>query len=162
MRLLAFVLLLVAPAAFAHEGQAELHGVVAGFLHPLTGADHLAAMFAVGLWGALTEPRWPQAARAPSVFALALFAGALAAMFSGWEPVGVEPGVAVSLLGLGLLIAFRMPLPQPVVLLMVALFAVAHGAAHGLELGSAWALAGMVLVTVNPAYRPAAESQAQR
>ncbi|MGV8422637.1 HupE/UreJ family protein, partial [Pseudomonas aeruginosa] len=26
------------------------HGLVAGLAHPLTGRDHLLAMFAVGLW----------------------------------------------------------------------------------------------------------------
>jgi urease accessory protein len=148
MRLFALALLLVAPAAFAHEGHAELHDLFSGFLHPLTGFDHLAAMLAVGLWGALTEPRWPQAARAPLVFALALMAGALVIMLSDWMPVGIEPGIAVSLLGLGLLIAWRVPLPQPVGLLLVGLFAVAHGAAHGLELKGALALLGMVAATL--------------
>lgn len=148
MRLFALALLLVAPAAFAHEGHAELHSLFDGFLHPLTGVDHLAAMLAVGLWGALTEPRWPQAARAPLVFAVALIGGALLAMIGGWMPSGIEPGIAVSLFGLGLLIALRVPLPQPVGLAMVALFALAHGAAHGLELAGLLALAGMVAATL--------------
>lgn len=43
---------LAAPAlAFAHPGHGE-HGLVAGLAHPLTGLDHLLAMFAAGLWAA--------------------------------------------------------------------------------------------------------------
>ncbi|WP_260436657.1 HupE/UreJ family protein, partial [Pseudomonas aeruginosa] len=51
-KLLAALALLAAPAlAFAHPGHGE-HGLVAGLAHPLTGLDHLLAMFAVGLWAA--------------------------------------------------------------------------------------------------------------
>jgi len=146
MRLLLCALLFVAPAVQAHDG--HLHDAVAGFWHPLGGVDHLAAMLAVGLWGALTEPRWPQAARAPLVFALALLLGAGLAMASGFVPSGIEPGIAVSLLALGLMVAWRVPLPQPVGLFMVALFALAHGAAHGLELASVGALLGMVVASL--------------
>lgn len=150
MRLLCLALLCAAaPAAHAHAGgDGGLHDVLAGFWHPLSGSDHLAAMLAVGLWGALSEPRWPQAARAPLVFALALLLGAGLAMAGGFVPPGVEPGIAVSLLGLGLLVAWRVPLPQPVGLGLVALFAFAHGAAHGLELASAAALLGMLAATL--------------
>jgi urease accessory protein len=145
---IALAMLFSAPVAMAHEGHSAMASIGAGFMHPLTGPDHLAAMLAVGLWGALTAPGWPRAARAPLVFALALLAGGWAAMVSGWVPWGIEPGIAVSLLGLGLLVAWRIPLPEPLVLLMVALFALAHGAAHGLELTNPLALVGMVGATV--------------
>jgi urease accessory protein len=136
-RIFACLALLLPALASAHTGDHTLGGFAAGFAHPLWGADHLAAMLAVGLWGALSEPRWPQAARAPLVFALALVLGACLAMFSGWVPPGVEPGIAVSLLGLGLLVAWRVPLPQPVGLTLVGVFALIHGAAHGTELQGA-------------------------
>ena len=45
-------LLAMADTAFAHEQQGVPGGLLSGFLHPLTGLDHLAAMVAVGLWGA--------------------------------------------------------------------------------------------------------------
>ena len=52
--LTALSLPLLATAAQAHTGAHEhVSGFVAGALHPLTGADHLAAMVAVGLWSAL-------------------------------------------------------------------------------------------------------------
>ena len=68
-------------AAAAHTGaDAGLHhGFMSGFLHPLTGPDHLAAMVAVGLWSALTARRaWPDLLWAPLGFALMLLAGAVA------------------------------------------------------------------------------------
>ncbi len=37
-----------ASPALAHAGHE--HGLVAGFLHPLMGADHVAARVAIGLW----------------------------------------------------------------------------------------------------------------
>lgn len=147
-RIAALLLLTLAPPAFAHAGHDGMHDLLDGLLHPLTGADHLAAMLAVGLWGALTEPRWPQAARAPLVFASALLVGALGAMLGGWLLPGVEPGIALSLLALGLLIARRTPLPRLLGLALMALFALAHGAAHGEELAGPAALVGMVAATL--------------
>ena len=42
--------LVASSSAMAHPGHAE--GALAGLMHPLTGADHLLAMVAVGLWAA--------------------------------------------------------------------------------------------------------------
>ena len=39
-------------SAFAHMGQGEAFGLLSGFLHPLSGWDHILAMVSVGLWGA--------------------------------------------------------------------------------------------------------------
>src|SRR5262245_62457833 len=38
--------------ALAHTGAGVSVGLESGFLHPITGLDHLVAMVAVGLWGA--------------------------------------------------------------------------------------------------------------
>ena len=39
-------------SALGHVLQGEAYGFVTGFLHPISGADHVLAMVAVGLWGA--------------------------------------------------------------------------------------------------------------
>src|SRR5262245_27054319 len=39
-------------SALAHSGADAALGLKSGFVHPLTGLDHLVAMVAVGLWGA--------------------------------------------------------------------------------------------------------------
>ena len=54
---LSALFLTFAGSAFAHPGHAD-----SGFLHPLTGADHLLAMVAVGMWAAFLATRRPAAA----------------------------------------------------------------------------------------------------
>jgi len=156
MRLLriAPLLALLPLAASAHTGaDAGLHhGFLAGFMHPLTGPDHLAAMVAVGLWSALTARRaWPDLLWAPLGFASMLLVGALAGL-AGVQLPAVEPMIAASLLVLGLLVATRKRLPAFATATLVGAFALFHGVAHGQELhgesGAALTLAGMLAATV--------------
>jgi urease accessory protein len=148
-KIILFALLaLVSSTAFAHAGHGEeAMGFVAGLLHPLTGADHLAAMLAVGIWSAMTTRRiWV----APVSFAALLLVGALMGI-AGVSFPAVEPMIAASLLVIGLLLATQAKLPLAVCAGLVGAFAIFHGAAHGTELATASpvaaALAGMVLGT---------------
>ena len=141
-------------AAAAHTGaDAGLHhGFMSGFLHPLIGPDHLAAMVAVGLWSALTARRaWPDLLWAPLGFALMLLAGAWLGL-AGVQLPAVEPMIAASLLVLGLLVLTQRRLPALAAAALVGAFAVFHGVAHGHELageaGAALTLAGMLAATV--------------
>lgn len=140
-------------SALAHTGvdQSLHHGFAAGFLHPLTGADHLVAMVAVGVWSALAARRWPDLLAAPAAFALMLLGGALLGM-AGVNLPAVESSIAVSLLVLGLLVMTRLHLPAPMAGLLVGLFALFHGHAHGRELASgtdaALALGGMLAASL--------------
>ncbi|KQU85120.1 urease accessory protein UreJ [Variovorax sp. Root318D1] len=150
---LALVALLLPFAANAHTGVdgGVHHGFVTGFLHPLTGADHLAAMVAVGLWSALAARRGLDLLWAPLAFAGMLLVGALMGV-AGVQLPAVEPMIAASLLVLGLLVATRIRLPAAVAAAVVGVFAIFHGVAHGHELaseqGAALTLAGMVGATV--------------
>jgi urease accessory protein len=153
-RTLAIALALLPLAAGAHTGAdaGAHHGFVAGFLHPLTGADHLAAMVAVGLWSALAARRaWPDLLWAPLAFAAMLLVGALAGL-AGVQLPAVEPMIAASRLVLGLLVLTQRRLPAVAAAALVGGFAVFHGIAHGQELagesGAAFALAGMLAATV--------------
>jgi urease accessory protein len=128
------------------------HGFSAGFLHPLTGADHLAAMVAVGLWSALAARRaWPDLLWAPLGFASMLLVGALIGL-KGIQVPAVEPMIAASLLVLGLLVATRIHMPAAAAAIVVGAFAIFHGVAHGHELAgyadAGLTLAGMVSATV--------------
>jgi urease accessory protein len=142
---------LVAPlalplAAMAHPGPGgdAVHGLADGILHPFTGLDHLAAMLAVGAWtGRAPARRWP----APVAFALALVAGSLLAA-RGLAPPAIEPMIAASVLVFGLLLASRHEIGVGVAAPLVGAFGLFHGAAHGLELGAAPALAGMLVGSV--------------
>ncbi|MEX1167418.1 MAG: HupE/UreJ family protein [Hydrogenophaga sp.] len=132
-------------SAFAHVGAdaGSHHGFATGFMHPLTGLDHLAAMLAVGVWSALTARRiWA----APLAFASLLLAGALLAQ-AGLNFPAVEPMIAASMVVIGLLLAAQKKLPEAAGAALVGGFALFHGAAHGQELAGAGALLGMVVGT---------------
>ncbi len=154
-RRLALLLAAATPlAASAHPGTdfGLHHGFMVGFLHPLTGADHLAAMVAVGLWSALSARRaWPDLMWAPLGFAALLLAGAVAGL-AGLQLPAVEPMIAASLLVLGLLVATRWHLPGLAAAALVGGFAVFHGIAHGAELAgesdALLTLGGMLSATV--------------
>ncbi len=136
-------------AALAHTGAdaGTHHGAFwQGLLHPLTGLDHLTAMVAVGVWSTVAlRTVW----QAPLAFVVLLTLGALAG-FSGFQPAGVEPAIAASIVVLGLLISWRQGLPLGAMVALVGTFAFAHGLAHGAEMagGAPLAtLAGMVVGT---------------
>ncbi len=140
--------------ASAHTGvEAHSHsGFISGFVHPLLGLDHLAAMVAVGLWSALAARKaGPELAWGPVGFAAMLLAGAVLGL-QGVAVPAVEPMIAASLLATGLLVVSRLRVPGIVAALGAGVFAVFHGVAHGVELAdssSAWqTLAGMLAATV--------------
>lgn len=129
--LLAAGLALAAGAALAHDGDIAGGGFLTGFLHPILGWDHVAAMVAVGLWGAFLGP--PAIWLLPVTFPLVMaFGGALGV--AGVPIPGIEAGIAASALviGLAVLLAWRPPLVLAAV--VVAAFAIFHGHAHGTEM----------------------------
>ena len=134
----AAVLLASGPAA-AHTEAGVPGGLISGFLHPLSGLDHLVAMVAVGLWGAqLGRPGiWVLPVCFPAVMALGGVIGVLGVPLPATELV-----IALSALVLGFAVALALRVPFWAAALIVAVFAVFHGYAHGKELpGAANALA---------------------
>ncbi|MEL6361259.1 MAG: HupE/UreJ family protein [Pseudomonadota bacterium] len=125
----------VAPeVASAHLRGGTLGGFQSGFTHPIVGLDHLLAMLAVGIWGAQMGGRnvWTL----PVTFPLIMAAGGILAM-SGIALPHVELGIASSVFVLGLAIAFAWKAPEWVALLLIAVFAIFHGYAHGAEIPQA-------------------------
>ena len=127
----ASVLLAVASPALAHTGVGSVHGFTAGLMHPLTGIDHLLAMVAVGLWAGLVGGRARFAY--PLAFVAMMLVAGIWGMSGGQLP-GVEVGIAVSVIILGLAIALRAAPPLAAGTAACAIFAVFHGHAHGAEL----------------------------
>ena len=105
-----------------------------GFAHPLHGADHIVAMLAVGIWGALTGGRairvWPV------TFVVTMLAG-FASAVAGMSVPFVEPALASSIVALGLLVALAAKAPLGVGAAIIGLFAFFHGHVHGTEAASA-------------------------
>lgn len=139
-----------APAAWAHGQGAHAHeaGLIAGMLHPFSGFDHLLAMVAVGLWAA------QQGGRARWLLPLS-FVGAMAVGsgfgVAGAALPGVETGIALSVLVLGLLVALQSRWALGLACAMAGFFALFHGVAHGQEMplaASPWGYgAGMIAAT---------------
>ena len=141
---------LASTSVLAHPGHPESlmsasMSFGAGFSHPFSGVDHLLAMLAVGLWAAQNKrsAMWVL----PLAFPLMMVVGALLA-FSGMSIPAAESGIAASVAVLGLLIAFAVRMPLWASTVVVSLFAVFHGYAHGSELphGSSAALYGIGFV----------------
>lgn len=103
---------------------------IAGLAHPLSGADHVLAMVAIGLWGVIAGGRalwvWPLS------FVSTVLAGFVAATLGLQVPL-VEPAIASSIVVLGLLIALAVRAPVWLGAVIAGLFAFFHGHAHGTE-----------------------------
>lgn len=117
--------------AYAHEGEGMVGGFQSGFLHPIFGYDHLLAMLLVGIWGAQMGGRslWTL----PVTFPLVMAVGGLFGVIGIPFPF-VEQLIALSVIVLGLCVAFMVQPKEPIVLAIVGIFAASHGHAHGAEL----------------------------
>lgn len=148
-QLLTGLLLLCCSAlAQAHTGGAVVGGFISGFMHPLSGIDHLLAMVAVGIWGA-TLGR-PLLIALPIAFPMMMVVGGILGI-SGVPLPYVESGIATSVIVLGLAITAAWRAPVALAVAIVAIFGVFHGYAHGQELpesaSPAAYAAGFVLCT---------------
>lgn len=125
---------LLAQAAQAHTESAVGGGFVRGFLHPFNGGDHLLAMVAVGIWGAVLGA--PLLWILPVTFPMLMVLGAVAAL-AGLTLPAIEPGIAASVIVLGAAIAAFWRAPVPAAIAVVGFFGFLHGFAHGRELPEA-------------------------
>src|SRR5258708_1845089 len=145
---LAATLVVLNAQAWAHTTPGQAQGFVTGFLHPLSGLDHVLAMVAVGIWGA--QLKRPAIWVLPVAFPLVMSFGGLLGI-RGVPLPGVEIGVAASALVLGIVIALELRPPLWVAAAIVSVFAIFHGHAHGTELPKAAApltyALGFVLAT---------------
>lgn len=120
--------------AFAHTGEGAVGGFISGLLHPVLGPDHVIAMVAVGLWGAFLG--MPATWLLPVVFPLVMAFGGILGILGVPVPA-VEIGIAASAIALGALVAFAARPPIWIAAIIVGIFAIFHGHAHGTELPEA-------------------------
>jgi urease accessory protein len=118
------------PMAWAHTGSTS-GGFLGGLAHPALGPDHVVAMVAVGLWGAFLGP--PAIFALPIVFPLVMAGGGVLGILGVPLP-GVELGIAVSAVVLGLMVALAAKPRLWIAAVLVGAFAIFHGYAHGAEL----------------------------
>jgi urease accessory protein len=129
--LIACALLISMHPAAAHTEGGLAGGFASGFAHPLLGADHIAAMVAVGLWGAFLGA--PAIWLLPIVFPLVMALGGVLGILGVPLP-GVEIGIAVSAVMLGMMVALAVRPHLAIAAILVGAFAIFHGYAHGAEL----------------------------
>ncbi|MCX7192800.1 MAG: HupE/UreJ family protein [Proteobacteria bacterium] len=128
--LITLLLAATSSTALAHPGH-DVSNLAAGLMHPFSGADHLLAMIAVGIWAAQAGGRKVWLLPVTFMSMLAIGAG----MATLWQSLPlVEAGIAASVLALGLFIALSLRLSVMLSVAVTALFGLLHGYAHGLEL----------------------------
>ena len=122
---------LLPTAALAHTGIGAAGGFAHGFWHPIGGLDHVLAMVAVGAFAVRLGGRavW----LVPAAFVAMMAVGGLAGI-EGIQLPFVETGIALSVVVLGLAVAFQWKLPVAAASALVGLFAIFHGHAHGSEM----------------------------
>ena len=124
-------LILIPIAAQAHPGHGLAYGTISGFLHPLLGLDHLIALIGVGLWSVQQLER--QSWSLPIVFVATVMVGAVLAI-AGISLPYIDTGISLSVLVLGILVLLATRLRPIIAGALVALFALIHGYAHGMEM----------------------------
>jgi len=146
--LVSAMLAMMATAADAHTGVGSTSGFVHGFMHPISGVDHILAMVAVGLFAVQLGGRalW----LVPLSFVSMMVVGGVLGM-SGVNVPFVEIGIGLSVVVLGAIVAFNWKAPTVAAMAICGLFAIFHGHAHGAEMpdsagGASYAL-GFVLAT---------------
>lgn len=109
--------------AYAHPGHAD-GGLAGGFLHPVSGVDHLLAMVLIGIIAAQIGGR--------ALYALPLSFIGMMTVGAAFGIVGfslpyVELGIIFSLIVFGLLVALNTRMPTAVATVLAGGFALFHG-----------------------------------
>jgi urease accessory protein len=117
-------------------------GWTSGFIHPLTGWDHLITMLAVGIWAAQLRRHaiWMLPLAFVGVMSLGGLAGA-----AGLTIPSVEGLILLSCAVFSILIIRRARFSTQVNVMIVAFFAFFHGFAHGQEISTSASLISYTL-----------------
>lgn len=117
--------------ASAHIVKGEAVGFFSGFEHPISGLDHVIAMVAVGLWGA--QLGMPAMWLLPVTFPLVMACGGFLGLIGFFLP-GSEIAIALSGVCLGGAVLLELRPPLWTAGILVGIFGLFHGYAHGAEL----------------------------
>jgi len=126
-----WVLLPALALGHVESGVAGDGGFVSGLVHPVTGLDHVVAMLAVGLWGAVLGA--PAIWILPIAFPLIMTIGAVLGIL-GLPVPAIDLGIALSAIVLGGMVVTSARPPLLIAFLLIAFFAIYHGYPHGAAL----------------------------
>lgn len=115
------------PIIFAHVLPGDA-GIIEGFLQPVINIEQLLAVVAIGILSVQIGKRalWS----IPLTFALMMSIGGFIGFMLGATPI-ITYGAALSLVLFGIAIVIRKQIPEAVALIVVGIFAIFHGYAHG-------------------------------
>lgn len=123
------MLLSLSVLAFGHTDVLESGGFGSGFLHPISGLDHVLAMVGVGMVAFFAAKK--------GYLLLFAFIGAMtisaALGFMGVEMLFVEEGILISIAVVFALIGFANKISINAIVAVIAFFGMFHGFAHGAE-----------------------------
>jgi len=128
--LLTLIMLLLAPLARAHTGLHEASGLIEGFIHPLTGLDHMLVAIAAGYWAARAGNH---GMRDKGMFLVLLLAGMVLGMISVAHP-GLGIATLLAFLLTVAVIAVTIAMPENFAYVFFGSFALYHGLSHLLEM----------------------------
>jgi urease accessory protein len=127
----ALLLASVVNPAWSHSGLSHANTLFSGFIHPLSGADHLLVMFAVGLYAGFFK--WNITFLITASFLLFMALGSGIAIF--YKPLfAIENGIILSLFGVGILLNLMNRTSQVLAFPLLAFFGFCHGYAHASEI----------------------------
>lgn len=132
MFLLLFIYLAMPTLAYPHaQSIPRTFGFFEGMMHPIVGLDHLLAMLCVGMISSRIGGKaiW----QVPTCFVVVMTLGCLIGFFDTTAPL-IEPLISLSVIVFGALFLFPKWLTMPATFITVAIFALAHGIAHGKEM----------------------------
>jgi urease accessory protein len=139
--LLTIAAALVAPIAAAHTGVHLTGGLVDGFMHPVSGLDHLIVAIGAGFWAARSGDHGIR----DMLYFLLLFAGGmlLGVVSQAWS----QPDVTTPLMFLLIVAVIAVAISYTPYFMhaFFGSFAVYHGVAHMLEMPANAALTGFVI-----------------
>jgi urease accessory protein len=121
---------LIGTAAMAHPGHGAIFTFSEGLEHPTAGFDHILAMIGIGLWASFYKDA--KGLLLPAGFVGGMLLGVVFAVMGVALPM-VENIIALSVIMIGLALAFKDKVPVYLAA-TIALFAgTFHGFAHGAE-----------------------------
>lgn len=140
--------LIISDNAFAHPVFNAYGSFYDGLFHPITGLDHLLAIFFAGILASQEgkEKAW----RIPALFIGAMTIGSWVGVMHIHLPL-VEVMISLSLVAIGVLLTAQLKISEKGTFILISFFAFFHGHAHGMEASSAsqWLKfgAGFILAT---------------
>jgi len=130
--------LMFVPLAQAHTGVQATAGLTDGFIHPLTGLDHILVAVAAGLWAAKTGKHcvlW--AMLFLPLLSVGMLLGVVGHAFLHTEVISI----LIFILGVAV-VAMVITLPHAVAYLVFGSFAIYHGVVHMLEMPQSVSVGG--------------------